>query len=161
MPLEGNIIAAQDQQTLYTYLKWRGGQRGVDYFVYQDYIFSPPTLPEHKVEENFQEFPSWEVTHFAWPIAWGWRIHVGEIVPIIFQIPFLKRTFRNHFVILLSVLPLHDDSLIADSHDNEEQCGDLIDEIAYFYSEDFIIHGCYKERRRNNSAISFHLLEDK
>ena len=53
LPLEGNIIATQDQQKLYIYLKWRGGQRGVDYFFYQDQIFSPPTLPELKVEEHF------------------------------------------------------------------------------------------------------------
>ena len=34
VPLEGNIIATQDQKILYTYHKWRGGQRGVGYFVY-------------------------------------------------------------------------------------------------------------------------------
>ena len=35
-PFEGNVIAAQDQHTLYTYPKWRGGQCGVGYFFYQD-----------------------------------------------------------------------------------------------------------------------------
>ena len=44
LPLEGNIIAAQDQHILYTYPKWRGGQHGVGYFFYQDQIFSPPIL---------------------------------------------------------------------------------------------------------------------
>ena len=33
-PLEGNIVAAQDQRILYTYPKWRGGNHGVDHFVY-------------------------------------------------------------------------------------------------------------------------------
>ena len=44
LPLEGNIIAAQDQQIIYTCHKWRGGQRGVGYLVYHVHIFSPPTL---------------------------------------------------------------------------------------------------------------------
>ena len=34
MPLEGNVLAAQDQFALYTYLKWRGEQCGVGYLVY-------------------------------------------------------------------------------------------------------------------------------
>ena len=34
MPLEGNVLVAQDQFSLYTYLKWRGKQRGVGYLVY-------------------------------------------------------------------------------------------------------------------------------
>ena len=79
--LEGNIIAAQDQQTLYTYLKWRGGQRGVGYFVYQDQIFSSPTLQEPKMEEDFQELPCWDVTHFVWMISWGWELHMGMVDP--------------------------------------------------------------------------------
>ena len=44
LPLEGNIMAAQDQHILYTYPKWRGGQCGVGYFFYQDQIFSPRIL---------------------------------------------------------------------------------------------------------------------
>ena len=148
LPLEGNLIAAQDQQTLYTYLKWRDGQRGVGYIAYHVQNFSPPSLPEPKLEDSFQELPSWEVTHFAWLIAWGWRIHMREISPIRFQIPFLKGTSRYHFAILLSISPLHDDSLIADLHAEEEQCGGLIDEITSLYLEDIIIHGCYRERRR-------------
>ena len=80
LPLEGEFIAAQDQHILYTYPKWRGGQRGVGYYVYQDYIFSPPVLQERKVEDDFQELPCWEVTHFVWMIAWGWRIHMGKML---------------------------------------------------------------------------------
>ena len=79
LPLEGNYFAAQDQNFLYTYHKWRGGQHGVGLYVYHVQIFSPPTLHELKVEEHFQEFPCWEVTHFVWMIAWGWRIHLGKI----------------------------------------------------------------------------------
>ena len=52
-PLEGNIIAAQDHHILYTYPKWRGGEHGVGYFVYQDQIFSPPTFPKPMVEDDF------------------------------------------------------------------------------------------------------------
>ena len=77
---------------------------------------------------------------------------MGEIFPIRFHVPFLKGTSRHHFFILLSILPLHDDSLIADLQAEEEQCGDLIDEITYFYLEEIIIHGCYRQRRRNNSV---------
>ena len=55
---------------------------------------------------------------------------MGNIVPILFQIPFFKGTSRHHFVILLSISLSHDDSLIADLHAEEEHCGDLIDEIA-------------------------------
>ena len=111
-------------------------------------IFIPPTLPEPKVEENFQELPSWKVTHFAWLIAWRWRIHMGNIVLITFQIPFLKGTSRHHFAILLSISSLHDDDLIADLHAKEEQCGGLIDEITSLHLEEIIIHGCYRDRRR-------------
>ena len=84
LSFEGNVIAAQDQCTLYTYPKWRGGQRGVGYFFYQYHIFYPPTLLEPKVDGSFQELPSWKVTHFAWLISWRWRIHMGKIVPISF-----------------------------------------------------------------------------
>ena len=93
------------------------------------------------MDDSFQELPSWEVTRFAWLIAWGWRIHMGKIVPIIFQIPFLKGTSRHQFFILLSISPLHDDGLIADLHAEEDQCGDLIDEIASLHLEEIIIHG--------------------
>ena len=77
LPLEGNYFAAQDQHTLFTYPKWRRGHRGVGYAAYHVQHFSPLFLHEHKVEEYFQELPSWEVTNFAWLIAWGWRIHMG------------------------------------------------------------------------------------
>ena len=53
LSLEGNYFAAQDQPTLYTYHKWRDGQRGVGYIVYHVHIFIPPTLLEPKVEESF------------------------------------------------------------------------------------------------------------
>ena len=81
LPLEGNIIVSQYQQILYTYHKWRGRQHGVGYFVYHVHIFSPPTFQEPKVEEDFQELPCWEVTHFVWMIAWGWEIHMGMVDP--------------------------------------------------------------------------------
>jgi len=111
-------------------------------------IFIPPTLLEPKVDDSFQELPSWKVTHFSWLIAWRWRIHMGKIFPILSQIPFFKGTSRYHFSILLSISPLHDDGLIADLHAEEEQCGDLIDEIASLSLEEIIIHGFYRERRR-------------
>ena len=53
LSFEGNIIVAQDQHTLYNYPKWRGGEHGVGYFFSQYQIFSPPTLLEPKVEEDF------------------------------------------------------------------------------------------------------------
>ena len=86
---------------------------------------------------------------------------MGNIVPILFQIPLFKGTSRHHFAILLNISPLDDDNLIVDLHDEEEQCGDLIDEITFLYLEEIIIHGCYRERRRNNLVLSFHFLEDK
>jgi len=95
LPLEGNIIAAQDQKIIHTYQKWRGGHRGVGYFVYHDQIFSPPTLQEPKVEEDFQELPCWEVTHFVWMIAWEWRIHLGKMFLNTFQTPCLEWIFSN------------------------------------------------------------------
>ena len=91
LPLEGNIIAAQDQQKIYTYHKWRGGQHGVGYFVYHDQIFNPPILQELKVEEDFQEFPCWEVTHFVWMIAWGWELHMGMVDPNSYQTSCLNK----------------------------------------------------------------------
>ena len=81
LPLEGNLIAAQDQHILYSYPEWRGGQRGVGYFVYQDQIFSPPILHEPKVEDDCQELPCWEVTQFVWMISWGMEDPHGEDVP--------------------------------------------------------------------------------
>ena len=53
MPPEGNILTAQDKSALYTYLKWRGEQRGVGYILYHVQNFSPPILQELKVEEHF------------------------------------------------------------------------------------------------------------
>ena len=37
----------------------------------------------------------------------------------------------------------------------------LVDETTSFYLGEFIICGCYRERRRNNSVLSLQLLEDK
>ena len=37
----------------------------------------------------------------------------------------------------------------------------LVDETTSFYLEEFIICGCYRERRRNNTVLSLHFLEDK
>ena len=79
MPFEGNTFAAQDQHTLYTHHKWREGQLGVGYDAYHVQIFSPPSFPELEVEGDFHELPCWEVTHFVWMIAWGWRIHLGKM----------------------------------------------------------------------------------
>ena len=93
------------------------------------------------MDDSFQDLPSWKVTHFAWLIAWRWRIHMGKIFPIIFHIPFFKGTSRNHLVILLSISPLHDDGLIANLHAEEEQCGGLFDEIASLQLEESIIQG--------------------
>ena len=31
------------------------------------------------MEGDFQELPCWEVAHFVWMIAWGWRIHMREM----------------------------------------------------------------------------------
>ena len=86
---------------------------------------------------------------------------MGELIPMIFQIPFLKETSRNHFSILLSISPFHDDGLIADLHAKEEHCGDLIDEMASLSLEEIIIQGCCRERRREELSPSLHLLEDK
>ena len=79
---------------------------------------------------------------------------MGEIVPIIFQISFLKGTSRHHFAILLSISPLHDDGLIANLHAEEGKCGDLIDDMASIHLEEIIIHGCYRERRREEFSLS-------
>ena len=57
LPLEGNIIAAQDQQIIYAYLKWRGKQCGVGSYVYHAQNFSPPNLPKLRVEDNLHELP--------------------------------------------------------------------------------------------------------
>ena len=113
LPLEGNIIAAQDQKRIYTYHKWRGGQRRVGYFVYQVQVFSPPTLQELKVEEDFQELPCWEVTHFVWMIAWGWEIYMGMIDPNLYQTSFLEKEFRQPIVASMDILLLHDDSYLG------------------------------------------------
>ena len=85
---------------------------------------------------------------------------MGKLVPILFHIPLFKGTFTHHFVILLSISLSHDDSLIADLHAEEEHCGDLINEITSLSLEEIIIHGCYRERRRDLS-LSLHLLEEK
>ena len=53
LPLEGNLIAAQVKVSLHTYHEWRRGQHGVGYDAYHVHIFSPPTLHQPKVEEDF------------------------------------------------------------------------------------------------------------
>ena len=73
---------------------------------------------------------------------------MGNIVPILFHIPFFNRASRNHLVILLIISLSHDDSLIVDLHAEEEHCGDFIDEIASPSLEEIIIQGFYRERRR-------------
>ena len=64
---------------------------------------------------------------------------MGKLIPIIFQVPFFKRTSRHHLAILLSISPLHDDGLIANFHTKEEHCGGLIDEIASLSLDEIII----------------------
>ena len=78
------------------------------------------------MEENFKELTCWEVTHFVWMIAWGWRIHMGMMVPTTFQIPFLKGTSRQHLIASLSTLLIHDDSNLASLHAWEGQYGDSL-----------------------------------
>ena len=78
LPFEGNTFAAQDQHTLYTYHMWGEGWHGVSYNAYNVQIFNPPSFLELEVEGYFQELPCWEVAHFIWMIAWGWRIHLGK-----------------------------------------------------------------------------------
>ena len=79
LPLEGNIVAAQVKLALQIYHEWRRGQRGVGHEAYHVYNFSPPILHEHKVEDYFQELPSWKVTHFSWLIAWRLRIDMRKM----------------------------------------------------------------------------------
>ena len=78
------------------------------------------------MEEDFQELPCWEVTHFVWMIAWGWRIHMGMIVPNTFQIPFLKGTPGQHHISFLSTLLTPDDRYLDNLHAWEGQYGDLL-----------------------------------
>ena len=86
---------------------------------------------------------------------------MGMVVFPTLQTPYPERTSIHHSVILSSVSLFHDDSLAADLHTWEEHCGDLIDEKAPCYLEACIIPGCYRERRRNNSVLTSHLLGDK
>ena len=65
------------------------------------------------MEGIFHEFPCCRVTHFIWMIAWGWRFHLGMIVPHALQTPCLERTSRQHIVVSLSILLLHDDSQLG------------------------------------------------
>ena len=78
------------------------------------------------MEEDFQKLPCWEVTQFVWMIAWGWRIHMGMVIPNVFQIPCLKGTSRKHLIASLSTLLVHDDSYSANLHAWEGQYGDLL-----------------------------------
>ena len=64
---------------------------------------------------------------------------MGNIVPILFHIPFFNRASRNHLVILLIISLSHDGNLMANLHAEEEHCGDLFDEIASHSLEEIII----------------------
>ena len=128
---EGNIIAAKIQKQIYTYHKWRERQCGVGHWFYQVQKCSPPSLQEPKVEEIFHEFPCWRVTHFVWMIAWGWRLHMGMMVPNIFQIPSLDKASRPHIVASMDIPLVHDEihldfSPKAYLYTWEEQLGDLL-----------------------------------
>ena len=90
LPWGGNNFAAQDQHILYTCHEGREGQHGVSYDAFQVQIFIPPSLSEIEVEGDFQELLYWEVAHFVWMIAWGWRIHMREMFLNIFQTPCLE-----------------------------------------------------------------------
>ena len=112
-PLEGNIMAAQDQKILYNYLKWRGRQRGVGYLVYHVHIFIPPILHELKVEEILHELSSWRVTHFVWLIARGGEIQMGMMNPNLYQPSCLKRTFKEPIVASMDVSLSHNVSYLG------------------------------------------------
>ena len=115
LPLEGNIMAAQDQKNLYTYLKWRGRQCGVGYLVFHVQIFSPPILHELKVEEILHELPTWRVTHFVGLIAWGGEIQSGIMNPNIYQPSCFKRTYKQPIVSSMDVSLSHNISYIWDA----------------------------------------------
>ena len=108
--LEDRNILAQDQQQPHTYHKWRENQHGMDILVPHIHPCNPTYLQEPKVEEIFHEFPSWRVTHFLWMIAWGWRLHMGMMIPNIFQIPCLKKASRPHTVVSMYIPLFQDES---------------------------------------------------
>ena len=78
------------------------------------------------MEEYFHELPFWRVAHFVWIIAWGWRIHMGMMIPNTFQTPFLKGTSRQHLIASLSTLLVHDDTYLASLHAWERKYGDSL-----------------------------------
>ena len=83
------------------------------------------------MEDYLHELPFWRVAHFVWMIDWGWEIHMGIIVPNIFQIPCLKKASRQHIVASMGISLFHDDSYLglspkANLHTWEEQFVDLL-----------------------------------
>ena len=89
LPFEGINFSAHDQDIIYTHHEWRERQHGVGCDAYHIHIFHPPSFLKLEVEGDFQELPYWEVTHFVWMIAWGWRVHMRKIFLITFQTPCL------------------------------------------------------------------------
>ena len=81
------------------------------------------------MEEDFQEFPCWEVTHPVWMIAWGWEIHIGMVDPNIHQTSCLNKAFRQPIVASMDVL-LFDSNLgcspKASLHTWEGKLGDVL-----------------------------------
>ena len=69
---------------------------------------------------------------------------MGRMSPNTFQIPCLGRTSRHHFATLLSTSLFHDDSLVANLHAEEKQCGTFIEEMTSYFLEEIIINGCYR-----------------
>ena len=83
------------------------------------------------MDEIFRELPFWRVAHFVWMITWGWEIHMGMIVPNIYQILCLKKASRQHIFVSMGVLLLHDDSYLgwspkAGLHTWEGKIGDVL-----------------------------------
>ena len=54
-----------------------------------------------------------EVTQFLWMIAWGWKLHMGMMVPNIFQITCLKKASIPHIVASMDIPLVHDESHLA------------------------------------------------
>ena len=67
------------------------------------------------MEEDSQELPCWEVTHFVWMIAWGWGIHMGMVDPNIYHNSCIKKAFRPPIVSSIDILPSHNDSYLGSS----------------------------------------------
>ena len=126
LPFEGNMMVAQDQKIINTYLKWRGRQHGVGYLVHHVQIFSPPILHELKVEEILHELPIWRVTHFVLLIAWGGEIQMGMMNPNLYQLSCPKRTFKQPIVASMDDPMSHNASYLDSLHTWEGQLGDML-----------------------------------